>query len=183
MKSKRRGTDCPISDDSASRMCLRHTRVVSPRTASRGSGEERCIAYQEHVHCEHMWGNTFLAWVALYLIWKTTRANESTFGQSDFCPFARRNHLVSDWLSMVLWCDDSNPKWPGSQLMRITIFSPSMIVFLLQKKSFWCEWQATHTWRHAKNLVALHAVRRHDAKFVAPIPHHTLDLFHMNKLG
>ena len=40
--------------------------------------------------------------------------NYSTLGQSDFCPFASQGFcLVSDWLSMVLWCDDSKPKRSG----------------------------------------------------------------------
>ena len=50
----------------------------------------------------------------------------------DACPMQARDYLVSDWLSMVLWCDDSNeskPKRPGPQSVCIT--NHSLHIFFL----------------------------------------------------
>ena len=49
--------------------------------------------------------------------------------------------LVSDWLSIALWCNDSKPKrlglnWCVSQVIRSASF------FLM----LWCVSRATHTW-------------------------------------
>ena len=103
-------------------------------------------------------------------------------------PLQARAYLVSDWLSVVLWCDDSKPTKPGPQLMCITSHSQRIIQSLnlcasqvihsvsfrastyVHHKSFaahifmlGCPRQATHFWLHANNLVALQRARRHDA--------------------
>ena len=60
-------------------------------------------------------------------------------------PLQVRDYFVSDWVSMALWCDDSEPKRPGPQLMRITIHLQPIIFVML-----WCASQLTHMWLQAK---------------------------------
>ena len=76
---------------------------------------------EEHSHCKHMPGNTVLDCAAPVYMRRITRASDCTHGHSDFCPFTSKGYHVSDWLSVVLWCDDSKPKGPWPELMPVTI--------------------------------------------------------------
>ena len=73
-------------------------------------------------------GNTFLACAAPFHIWKITDVNKSTFAQSDFFPLASQGVCVFDWLSTVLWRDDSKPQRPGFNWCA-SRFNPRVCLF------------------------------------------------------
>ena len=73
-----------------------------------------------------------------------------------FVPLQARAYLVSDWFSMVLWCDSSKPNRTGLHWC---------ISWWIHRASFsmlWCMSQATHTGYRPSNVVVLHAMWRHD---------------------
>ena len=81
------------------------------------------------MHTGSTWGNTFLAYTALFHIWRITWTNESTLGHPDFCPFASKG-VIRLWLAchgFLVW--QLKAKRAGPQLMCITMHSHCIIFF------------------------------------------------------
>ena len=68
--------------------------VCVHRVVRQWGGES--VAYQEDAHWKHMQGDTFPECATPFHVCKITRANESTLGRSDFCPFSSQglSHLL-----------------------------------------------------------------------------------------
>ena len=100
-------------------------------------------------------GNIFLAYAAPFHILEPTRLCLVSLTS---VPMQTRAYPISDWLSMVLWCDDSQPKSQAS----IDAHYDSFAVHHFFKCFNACHKLRTHGYRR-KNLDALHGVRIHDA--------------------
>ena len=120
-----------------------HTSLVSPCTLYRHSGEKRRVTYQEYAHWKHTRGNTFLACVAAFHIWKITRDNASMLGQSLLS--LSRPALFLPWFPWFV-VRRLKAKKARPELLRIMMHSQRIICFVnvchkLRLRSYRQIWQ------------------------------------------
>ena len=94
-------------------------------------GEETCRI--SSTHTGNTWGNIFLARATSFQ--KEDNLSQQCLVSLISVPLQARSDLVSDGLSMVLWCNDLKPKRPGPQLICITIHSQHIFSWLQVEKS------------------------------------------------